>query len=65
MSKKKIVVFGGSGFLGSHVCDKLIEAGYSVTIFDKKESQNYNKNCKMIIGDILSGRNGARLYKWI
>lgn len=29
-----IGVIGGSGFIGSHVVDKLIEAGHEVTIFD-------------------------------
>ena len=29
-----ITVFGGAGFLGSHVCDKLTEAGHQVTIVD-------------------------------
>jgi UDP-glucose 4-epimerase len=29
-----IGVIGGSGFIGSHVVDKLIDAGYEVTIFD-------------------------------
>ena len=52
--KEKVIVFGGSGFLGSHVCDKLIEAGYSVTIFDKQKSESFNKKCEIIIGDILS-----------
>ena len=32
-------VFGGSGFLGSHVCDLLSEQGYKVEIFDKKKSK--------------------------
>ena len=27
----KITVFGGSGFLGSHICDKLSGAGHAVT----------------------------------
>ena len=33
--KNKIIVFGGSGFLGSHVADSLSDQGYKVTIFDK------------------------------
>ena len=51
---KKVVVFGGSGFLGSHVSDKLTEVGYSVTVFDKKESLYLSSNQEMVVGDILS-----------
>lgn len=32
-----IVVFGGSGFIGSHVAEALAEAGHRVTLFDRKE----------------------------
>jgi len=39
MSAKKIVVTGGSGFLGSHVADVLSENGHEVTVFDKVESE--------------------------
>lgn len=55
MNKKneKVVVFGGSGFLGSHVADALTDAGYDVTIFDIKESPYLKKSQKMIIGDIF------------
>ena len=49
----KIIVFGGSGFLGSHVCDKLSDAGYEVTIFDTNPSPWIRPNQKMIVGDIL------------
>ena len=51
---KNVVVFGGSGFLGSHVSDKLIESGYTVTVFDKSESNYLNENINMVIGNILS-----------
>ena len=48
-----IIVFGGSGFLGSHVCDKLSDAGHSVTIFDITESRYLRSDQTMIVGDIL------------
>ena len=51
---KKAVVFGGSGFLGSHVCDKLLESGYNVTVFDKRESEFIKGKYNIVIGDILS-----------
>jgi UDP-glucose 4-epimerase len=48
-----IVVFGGSGFLGSHVADALTAAGHAVTIYDLRASSYLQPNQKMIIGDIL------------
>ena len=49
----KITVFGGSGFLGSHICDKLSDAGHSVTIFDIRKSPWLRDDQNMIIGNIL------------
>jgi UDP-glucose 4-epimerase len=49
-----ICVFGGAGFLGSHVSDQLTEAGYLVKIFDKEPSKWLNKNQIGIVGDISS-----------
>ena len=50
---KKVIVFGGSGFLGSHVADALTDNGYDVTIFDTIESPWLRDSQKMVIGDIL------------
>ena len=50
---KKVVVFGGSGFIGSHVADLLSEMGYDVTIFDVKESAYLRPDQNMVVGDIL------------
>ena len=52
--KKKVLVFGGSGFLGSHVCDNLIEKGYDVTVFDKLKSNFLDKRVKFVNGDITN-----------
>ncbi len=49
---KNITVFGGSGFLGSHVCDKLSDAGHTVLIFDIQDSPYLRDDQKMVIGDI-------------
>jgi len=49
----KAIVFGGAGFLGSHVADALTEAGYQVTIFDREKSCFLKKGQTMVLGDIL------------
>lgn len=51
---KKILVIGGSGFLGSHVSDELSNRGFIVTIFDNKKSIYLKSNQKMVIGSILN-----------
>ncbi|MBF0478383.1 MAG: SDR family oxidoreductase [Candidatus Omnitrophica bacterium] len=34
MKKEHVVITGGAGFLGSHLCDRFIEDGYKVTCVD-------------------------------
>ncbi|WP_370088940.1 UDP-glucuronic acid decarboxylase family protein [Ekhidna sp.] len=34
MSKKKVLITGGAGFLGSHLCDRFIKEGYYVIAMD-------------------------------
>ncbi|MFA5906252.1 MAG: NAD(P)-dependent oxidoreductase [Desulfobacula sp.] len=49
----KIIVFGGAGFLGSHVCDKLSDVGHDVSIYDIIPSPWLRSDQSMIVGDIL------------
>ncbi|MDR2800062.1 MAG: NAD(P)-dependent oxidoreductase [Desulfovibrio sp.] len=49
----KITVFGGAGFLGSHVCDKLSEAGHDVRIYDRATPPWLRPDQEMTHGDIL------------
>ena len=55
----KVLVIGGSGFLGSRVSDFLSRRGYKVTIFDKKKSYWISKNQNFIKSDI-SDTNSLR-----
>ncbi|WP_445781239.1 NAD-dependent epimerase/dehydratase family protein [Shewanella sp.] len=57
---KTACVFGGSGFLGSHVADKLVDDGYLVKIFDREPSRWLKKNQEMIVGDLLSPVQGEK-----
>lgn len=49
----KAIVFGGSGFLGSHVVDALTSAGYETIVFDIKKSPYLQKGQEMFVGNIL------------
>jgi len=51
--KIKACVIGGSGFLGSHVCDHLSDAGYVVTILDQVASPWLRSDQQMLVGDLL------------
>jgi UDP-glucose 4-epimerase len=59
----KVIVFGGSGFLGSHVADALTDAGYKVVIFDCKESPYLRSGQEMIVGDILDEKLVEKVIK--
>ena len=58
----KVLVTGGAGFIGSHVVDAYIEAGYEVVIVDDLSSgmlENLNPVAKFYQLDIRSGDLGA------
>ncbi len=48
-----ITVFGGAGFLGSHVCDKLTDAGHQVTVADLAPSPWLKEGQTMRQGNLL------------
>ena len=50
----KVLVIGGSGFLGSHIADELILQGHEVVIFDQSKSQWVSDECEFIEGDITN-----------
>ena len=66
---KKTLVTGASGFIGSHLVETLVEAGFDVVAFDRYNSNNdwgwletskYKNDIEVILGDI---RDFDSVYK--
>ena len=51
----KVLITGGSGYIGSVVVKRLIERGYDVTVFDNLERghrENVDPKARLIVGDL-------------
>ena len=47
----RVLVTGGAGFIGSHICDKLIEIGHEVVCYDNLMT-GYKENIEHLEGNI-------------
>jgi len=56
----KILVTGGSGFLGSHIADAATAAGHETIVFDLKPSPWLRPNQRMEIGSVLDPKAVGR-----
>jgi dTDP-L-rhamnose 4-epimerase len=41
---KKILITGGAGFIGSHLCDELLKYNYAITVLDNLSEQVHGKD---------------------
>ena len=50
----RVLVTGGSGFIGSHVVDKLADAGFEPRIYDLQESPHHERDSvDTVVGDLF------------
>jgi 2'-hydroxyisoflavone reductase len=48
----KVLVIGGTGFVGRHICDQLLKQGHEVTLFNRgRTAKALFPECEQIIGD--------------
>src|SRR5690554_3884540 len=70
---KNILISGGAGFIGSHLCDELLKHNYSITVLDNLSEQVHGKNnlrpeylndqIKLVKGDIRDASLVEELVK--
>ena len=65
----RILITGGAGFIGSHLCEKLVQEGHSITALDDLSTgrisnlENLNEpSFKLVVGSILDKDLLANLF---
>ncbi len=56
----RVLVTGGSGFVGSHVVDVLLEAGHDVVVLDRRPAMFENRRATYLLGDVRDPESWTR-----
>ena len=59
----KILIIGGSGFIGSHVANYFYESSHNTIVFDQKKNILLNKKIKIYFGNIVKSKVLEKLIK--
>jgi UDP-glucose 4-epimerase len=60
---KKVLVFGGFGFLGHYLVNELLNRGYEVTVADIHENEKLESDIEYIKCDITSKENVKNIFE--
>ena len=66
--KKKVLVTGGAGFIGSHLVDRLIDLGHEVLVLDNLSAglrDQVNPQAEFVLGDILDERTLDECFRQV
>lgn len=68
MKKKKCIIYGGGGFIGSHISEELLNQGYEVTVFDKlyfdkRNISAFRNRVNVIEGDFYNEKDIKKSLK--
>lgn len=48
----RVLVIGGTGFVGRHICDELLKRGHQVTLFNRgRTEKGLFPECEHLVGD--------------
>jgi UDP-glucose 4-epimerase len=61
-----VVVTGGAGFIGSHLCDRLLERGHSVRVLDNLSTgarEHVSADVDLVVGDVADRDAVAQAFE--
>lgn len=54
MTNKRLLIVGGEGFIGKHLSERAIKAGYKVTVISRRGTKSTNHEYELLVCDICN-----------